>query len=313
MNYIIHTRASFAQLAAEPKATAFHISLYVVLFLRWNRAHFPDSIVMIRDELMSEAHIGSRSRYLACLHDLTAWGLITYLPSHSQHRPSRAMMHELTELCQNPDSAHDEFSTMPTNEHSCEHTPEHSRGKAVGKAEGPILKTSKHLTTEPNPINFSNHDAGTMPKNESRASAIRQLIEEPFANRASPRSSPKEKVAPKRKSPSDTSRPGPKPEILFSESELANPEAFAAAFAGTDFALANLLYYHEKVANWRKDGEPPRRRDWKSTSKNFMLNDIERNALVLAPTTRRSSNSPYSGQPGSVMPDTDAYVSQRYS
>ena len=50
MNYIIHTRAVFTQLAEEPQATAFHISLYTALFQRWNRAHFPDSIVMIRDD-----------------------------------------------------------------------------------------------------------------------------------------------------------------------------------------------------------------------------------------------------------------------
>jgi hypothetical protein len=267
---------------------------------------------MIRDELMSDAHIGSRATYLACLHDLAAWNLITYQPSRSQHRPSRALMHELTELYSDTEQEQDEFSAMPKSEQSPEHSGGQSSEQVVSRAAGPILKTIKNTENESNSLTFSNHDDAAGQKKISKVSLSASLLTEPLLEQSSTRPNPKEKVAPKRKAPSASTRPGPKPEILFTESELADPEAFAAAFAGTDFALANLLYYHEKVANWRKDGEPPRRRDWKSTSKNFMLNDIERNALVLAPTARRSS-SHHSGQPGFGVPDADEYVSQRYS
>jgi len=76
------------------------------------------------------------------------------------------------------------------------------------------------------------------------------------------------------------------PEVTFLDSELADYDAFAAAFAGTDYALANLRYYHEKIAAWRQKGEAPRRKDWVATSKQFFLNDISSNCLVLAPSTQ---------------------------
>ena len=95
MNYIRHTRAAFELLARTTDATPYHVSLYVALFQQWNEARFPADIVLFKDELMQAAHIGSPKTYRACLRDLTTWGFITYQPSHSEYRASRAQMHEL--------------------------------------------------------------------------------------------------------------------------------------------------------------------------------------------------------------------------
>lgn len=95
MNYIRHTRAAFELLARTAEATPYHVSLYVALFQQWNEARFPADIVLFKDEVMQAAHIGSPKTYRACLRDLSAWGLITYQPSHSEYRASRALMHEL--------------------------------------------------------------------------------------------------------------------------------------------------------------------------------------------------------------------------
>lgn len=71
--------------------------------------------------------------------------------------------------------------------------------------------------------------------------------------------------------PPRPSRP-PRSEIPFAESELADVEVFIKAFEGTDYALADLRLYYEKVRLWRdrKTGEPPHRRDWLATAQRLM-------------------------------------------
>ncbi|GGG33977.1 helix-turn-helix domain-containing protein [Hymenobacter glacieicola] len=94
--------------------------------------------------------------------------------------------------------------------------------------------------------------------------------------------------------PERTSRP----ELPFLESDIGTPEAFAAAFAGTDYELANLAYYFEKITAWRQKGEVPRRKDWKATAKQFFLNDISSNSLVLAPGVQQHAAAASSTDPG---------------
>ncbi|MGI4738054.1 MAG: hypothetical protein ACRYG7_23030 [Janthinobacterium lividum] len=104
----------------------------------------------------------------------------------------------------------------------------------------------------------------------------------------------------------------PRPELPFAASELATPEAFAAAFAGSDYALADLRYYHALVANWRQNGEPPLRRDWQATATKFMLNDAADNRLKLAPGTQRPEpGAGLAAQMGSGIPLT-GYRSKRW-
>ncbi|MGI4823583.1 MAG: hypothetical protein ACRYFV_20410 [Janthinobacterium lividum] len=308
MNYVTHTRIAFARLSVEPTATAQHISIYVALFQQWNNAHFPASLMLMRDELMAAAHIGNRSTYVKCLRDLDTWGFITYLPSQSPHKASRAFMHEQEGLNQ-PESAR---LTM----HKSVHSSVHSRGQVVSQAVdqpvSTIIKTSENEANEVNTENFSNTATADARKKTVSSCEDELLSEESIpSNRCN---ADKEKVASKRKIRSHTTqeRKVKRPEVPFAESEFADLSAFIAAFTGTDFELANLRYYHEKVANWRKDGEPPRRRDWKATAKTFMLNDVERNALVLAPGSQRST----SGTPPHCTGPSDQtaeYVSQRYS
>ena len=111
----------------------------------------------------------------------------------------------------------------------------------------------------------------------------------PTAEPDRPAAAPKEKVAGKRKGPARPAR-STQPDVPFLESELATLAAFTAAFDGTDYALANLAYYHEKIAAWRQKGEVPRRKDWKATAKQFFLNDISSNSLVLAPGVHRAGD-----------------------
>lgn len=129
---------------------------------------------------------------------------------------------------------------------------------------------------------------------------------------AQPAPAPKKKVAAKKKAPAKPPR-AIRPEVPFLESELASYEAFEAAFASTDYALANLRYYHEKVKNWRdrKTGEPPLRRDWKATATQFFLNDVRDNALKLAPGVQSAHAVSHDQSVGSGAGAT-GYRSSRY-
>jgi hypothetical protein len=150
-------------------------------------------------------------------------------------------------------------------------------------------------------------------------------------NLTTPGAAPKKKVAPKKKGvheatireaatrvatadPNELRRRGGRPrrpEVPFDESDLKTPEDFAAAFVGTDFELADLRYYHALVANWRKDGEPPLRRDWKATATKFMLNDAADNRLKIATNVQRHDGGLGSstGNPGG---STTGYRSSRW-
>jgi hypothetical protein len=314
VNYVTHTRIAFARLSVEPTATAQHISLYVALFQQWNNAHFPASLMLMRDELMTSAHIGNCSTYVKCLRDLDAWGFLTYLPSQSPHKASRAFMHEQVGLdMPQPEPAMPTmYKSVPSSEHSRGQVMIQVVDQAVRQPVSPIIKTSENEVNETNTQNFSNTAVADARKKAVSSCEDELLSEEPLDSERG--NDQKEKVAPKRKTRSHTTqeRKAKRPEVPFAESELADLSAFIAAFTSTDFELANLRYYHEKVANWRKDGEPPRRRDWKATAKTFMLNDVERNALVLAPGSQRgtSGTPPYCTGPSDHSAE---YVSQRYT
>jgi len=136
---------------------------------------------------------------------------------------------------------------------------------------------------------------------------------------------PKKKVAPKKKGvQADTIRAaataardeprqrGALPELLFRQATIYAFEAFAAAFAGTDYALADLRHYHQLIDTWRdkKTGLPPLRRDWVATAKKFMLNDAADNRLKLAPDVQRFDGT--SPAPQDAGGPAGGYRSSRY-
>jgi hypothetical protein len=315
MNYVSHSRAAFNLLMSAPDATPHHISLYVVLFTLWNEARFPKFILLFKDDVMEAAHIGSPKTYRACLRDLTDWGLITYQPSQSEHRASRAIMHTLDAV--DPVSAGAKVSqAVPKSTHSnrsksdpsarakCDPSPT----QAMPSIDKQGLNTSK-LNKE-NSTPFSRTAAAPEKKMDGFL-AKDQHSEQSHSNLTSS-SAPKEKVALKRKATEMPKRQHA-PEISFNESELANVEKFIAAFDDTTYALANLRYYHELIANWRQDGQPPLRRDWMATARKFMLNDIQDGKLKLAnsPTSSRGTTSPLSSAEfGAAI---DEYANGRYA
>ncbi|MFD2787384.1 hypothetical protein [Hymenobacter rubripertinctus] len=323
MNYVSHTRAAHQQLASQADARPQHVSLYWALFFAWNAARFPTAMPLDREALMRASHIGNKDTLTTTLQTLDRFGLIAYQPS-KVNGASRVVVvrfdQEHTPEVGQPHTP--EVGDAKTVQHTPEvgqpHTPE--LGDAMGGAypsSGGTLLIVKTSSIDKHDINVG----GGTKKNrkegcaDDRLSGAEVLDENVPPSGAVPQppdgpgTAPKEKVAPKRKGVPEpatadnlrrkaTSRQR-KPEVRFADSELATYEQFAAAFAGTDYELADLRFYHEKVKNWRQQGEEPRRRDWKATATQFFLNDAQDNRLKLAPGVQHHNGSnAASGQPG---------------
>ncbi len=322
MNYIRHTRAAFELLASTADATPYHVSLYVALFQLWNEARFPADILLFKNEVMQAAHIGSPKTYRACLRDLTAWGLITYQPSHSEHKASRALMHELAAPTAPLGSEVTQATPQPkpagrvTSDPTARATSDPSPTQAVPPMDKRTVNPTKPQKENGTPFSRT---AAAPEKKTGEASAAGQHSEVEDSTLTA-QAAGKEKVAPKRKAPlgSPLRRGGVgggarRPEILFADSELAPIDAFIAAFAGTDYELANLRYYHELVANWHQHGEPPLRRDWLATSKKFMLNDMQDGKLKLATSATHPRGAAGPLSPAEFGAAVDEYANGRYA
>lgn len=69
--------------AEDDRITSFHISLYITLFLAWNRNRFRNPVTISRDEVLRSSRIGSVNTYQKCMKQLHEWGYIRYIPSYS--------------------------------------------------------------------------------------------------------------------------------------------------------------------------------------------------------------------------------------
>lgn len=338
MNFIQHTRAAHNHLTRQPAATPFHVSLYWALFFEWNARRFPASLALDHAHLMNAAHIGNRRTYRAALYDLENWGLLAYQPSQSRHEPSRCFLVDLpgahmppvilpTEGICAPGKTEFAGTTTAPGNHALPGA-EVPQVEVLPGAEvpQPLLIGTKH-STKSKPIVGINGTAAAPQKKRGPAAHVneglsRAEVFNPDLPADDPGATPKKtprikRGAPKKKGvqtaairatptadPAEPRRRGPLPELPFSRSAIATPEAFAAAFEGTDYALADLRHYHQLVATWRdkKTGLPPLRKDWMATAQRFMLNDAADNRLKLAPNVHRvDGNGANQQHPGSPI------------
>ena len=326
MNYVQHTRAAHERLRTQAGATPHHVSLYWALFFQWNAARFPTALDLDHAATMQAAHIGSRHTYRATLRDLDAWSLLTYCPSQSRYEASRCFLSDLSvpDVAQPRPAPRPEVA--PMNPHTEATSGPHETGASgpelpqalrpkvtpISGSCGPEVAqdsllgkttTSKQVVVNSAAAAQKNR-GGASPSNDEH-SAEPELADN---SRPAPGAAPKKKVAEKKKgvhanairaaaeAQAATGSPLPRrgvggeaPDLPFAQSEIAPLDAFRAAFAGTDYELADLAFYHELVASWRdkKTGEAPRRKDWVATAKRFMLNDARDNRLKLAPGVHR--------------------------
>jgi len=330
MNFIQHARAAHYQLTQQPAATPHHVSLYWALFFAWNAGFFEHGLDLDHAATMQAAHIGNERTYRATLRDLEAWALLTYQPSHSRHQPSRCYLTDLSGAKVPEVKA----VTRGTSAPGKNGIPGAEVPEPLGAEVPPVSSLSGAEVPE---HSLYNKTSSIKTVHQNSAAAPQKKIGERFpgeglseaqvldAEEPTPGAAPKKKVAPKKKGvraeairaaatagPNEPRRRGPFPELPFSQSAIATPEAFAAAFEGTDYALADLRHYHQLVATWRdkKTGLPPLRKDWIATASRFMLNDAADNRLKLAPNVQHPGANG-AGQSNSGIPST-GYRSSRY-
>ena len=341
MNFILHSVAAHQRLTTRPEARPQHVSLYWALFYQWNAARFPAALDLDHQATMRAARIGNEKTYRATLYDLTAWGLIDYVPSQSRHEKSRCYLTNLSGADVPPVNPSATGRTAPgkTSVSGAE-TPEALRAKvpsAEGVSGAEVPEDTFYSKTGSGNSGVVNGGAAPHKKKvvvlEGKGLSGVELLppdDTPTPNGAGP-VQPAASHAPRRKRgaaakkdgvappaatiraaatapPGDARRPGRStlPELPFSQSPIADVSAFMQAFQGTDYELADLRHYHQLVATWRdrKTGEEPRRKDWVATAKRFMLNDAADNRLKLAPAHQRHHAGPADSDPGAFFART---------
>jgi hypothetical protein len=307
MNYIKHTIVAHERLRGHPEATPHHVALYWALFFTWNANYFGNGIDLDHAAIMQAAHIGNERTYRATLRDLDTWDLLTYQPSHSRYQPSRCYLTDLSgaKVPEVKSSTKGKSASDKKSLQRAEVPPVEGLSGAKVPEDSLLVQTS-FQTVVPNVGGDPQKKIGERFAGEGLSEV--QVLDDtarPNSEQLASGAAPKGKDARKRKcassiwdgvgqeptlastASSDEPRPqrrAPLPELPFSQSAIANPEAFAAAFQGSDYELADLRHYHQLVATWRdkKTGREPLRRDWVATAKRFMLNDAADNRLKLA-------------------------------
>lgn len=85
MNYIKHLNSFFGMLEDDQRMTAYHVSLYVCIFHRWNLNRFRNPFPISREELMQLSGIGSTNTYARCMKQLDQWKYIEYSSKGNFH------------------------------------------------------------------------------------------------------------------------------------------------------------------------------------------------------------------------------------
>ncbi|NVO84274.1 hypothetical protein [Hymenobacter terrestris] len=317
MNYVAHTRAAHEHLSRQAQARPHHVSLYWALFFEWNAARFPLALDLDHAATMRAARIGNERTYRAALYDLDTWQLLTYQPSQSRYERSRCHLTDFSQPLTITGSSAPDESPAPEAELPPMHPPtggisaRHENAASGAelppalRAQVPPMKPASGAEVPEDTLYGKTRGLNSVVENgtgghrkkkievlEGEGLSSAELVDEPVpphgAGPVPPSSAARKKKAGRPPAipphePRHRGRPGRRPEVPFAESYLARYEDFAAAFAGTDYALADLRFYHAQILNWRKNGEPPRRRDWKATATQFFLNDAHDNRLKLAP------------------------------
>ncbi|HEY0245508.1 MAG TPA: hypothetical protein VGC01_08105 [Mucilaginibacter sp.] len=76
-------------LSKDEWLNATHVSLFMGLFVHWQRSDFNSPFAVIRKELMAYSKIASIATYHKCIKELDAYGYISYQPSYHPSSAAR--------------------------------------------------------------------------------------------------------------------------------------------------------------------------------------------------------------------------------
>ncbi|WP_430815897.1 hypothetical protein [Carboxylicivirga sp. RSCT41] len=243
MNYILHLNHVLECFSNDKRIIPRHISMYMALFFLWNKFKFPESIYIVRHELMPLSKIGSMKYYHLTLRELDEWGYIRYQPSKSIYQGSGVVM----QTCFNSDTSCGSSSettaacstetTAPTSGSTGNGTSSVSTGEAIN------INANKTV------IN-SNNSGETIENTSGHPDEAQPRI---VFNEASGKSN--EKV--------DQAKRFQKPELkelkrYFESRGIAGEEA--------------IRFYNHFESNGWKVGGKSAMKDWKAAVRNWILN-----------------------------------------
>jgi hypothetical protein len=85
----------FGALAKDDRIHAFHITLYMALFQKWNLNDFQNPISVSRREIMRMSKIKGIATYHKYMKELCAFGYIGYEPSYHPKMGSKVWIKDI--------------------------------------------------------------------------------------------------------------------------------------------------------------------------------------------------------------------------
>lgn len=97
INFIQHINTFWKYATNDARLKPNHISLYIALFMTWNKHRFRHRFPIKREKMMQTSKIGSANTYTHCLKELHKCGYIIYRPSGRPYILSTVSIVLLTE------------------------------------------------------------------------------------------------------------------------------------------------------------------------------------------------------------------------
>lgn len=78
----------FAKITEDHRVTVWHISLYTVILMLWQKSGYQRELKVSRKQLMIAAHFGSITTYHKCINQLCKLNYIQYFPTYDAYKGS---------------------------------------------------------------------------------------------------------------------------------------------------------------------------------------------------------------------------------
>ena len=240
MNYIRHLNHILECFSRDKRIIPRHISMYMALFFLWNKFKFPDTIHIVRHELMPLSKIGSLKYYHLTLNELDEWTYIRYQPSKSVYRASSVKM-----------------LTCFNSETCIETSSESSTATASGSSDATTSNTD--------------NETGSTTTGEAINTNINQTIsktKETIENKSEHTGDAHSKTFPAEDS-DQTNDKTDKPEPFQKPTQQELKNYFQSK--ETPPEEAERFFNHFESNGWKVGGKSPMK-DWKAAARNWILN-----------------------------------------
>ena len=257
MNFIKHFCGAIDRFAEDDRITSFHISLYVTLFLAWNRNRFRNPVTISRDEVLRTSRIGSVNTYQKIMKQLHEWGYIRYIPSHSASIGSKVHLFRYDK------------TSVKTGSKAADKTGDNTGKKTRSKAGEKLVSPSINIQNNTNTTNKSNIENAYGTTDHSNSSFSGTTAPPADAKNTRPTNTRARGAA------------GALPNTLEEVMQYFQEKKSTAA-------EAQKYYDHYQSNGWKVSGRAPMK-DWRAAARNWISN-------VPMFAARQTTNQPKPGK-----------------